>query len=374
MRRALVLVLVLAACTAERSAGGTEVGASTAPPSTTPSPLVDPRDIVSGGVPKDGIPSIDDPVFVTPSTVRLADREPVLSVALGDEAKAYPLRILIWHEIVNDEIGGEPVAVTYCPLCNSALVFRATIEDGRVLEFGTTGTLYLSNLVMYDRQTDSSWAQLFGKAIAGPLTGTTLARLPSRIESWGAWRRANPDGLVLSEDTGFARSYGQNPYEGYEGSEAPFLFEGEADDRLPAFEHVLGFADGADVVAVPFSALRDRAVAGRAAISARVGGAPVVVLWSEGTATALDSGLIETGDDVGAAVAFVPRAGGRTLTLVATDDGFTDQETGSTWNEAGEATGGPLAGERLEPALAVESLWFSWAAFYPQTRIVGGAA
>jgi hypothetical protein len=306
--------------------------------------------------------------------VRLADREPVLSVALGDEAKAYPLRILIWHEIVNDEIGGEPVAVTYCPLCNSALVFRATIEDGRVLEFGTTGTLYLSNLVMYDRQTDSSWAQLFGKAIAGPLTGTTLARLPSRIESWGAWRRANPDGLVLSEDTGFARSYGQNPYEGYEGSEAPFLFEGEADDRLPAFEHVLGFADGADVVAVPFSALRDRAVAGRAAISARVGGAPVVVLWSEGTATALDSGLIETGDDVGAAVAFVTRAGGRTLTLVATDDGFTDQETGSTWNEAGEATGGPLAGERLEPALAVESLWFSWAAFYPQTRIVGGAA
>jgi hypothetical protein len=159
-----------------------------------PAPLVDPHEIISGGPPPDGIPSIDRPTFLKAGDVGfLRDGEPVLSLRVGDDARAYPVQILIWHEVVNDTVGGVPVAVSYCPLCNSAIAYDRRLGD-RVLEFGTSGRLYHSALVMYDRQTQSLWSHFSGQAIAGVLTGAQLRLFPVSTVSWAEWRRANPDG------------------------------------------------------------------------------------------------------------------------------------------------------------------------------------
>ncbi|MDP8910621.1 MAG: DUF3179 domain-containing protein, partial [Actinomycetota bacterium] len=168
--------------------------------------------IESGGVPKDGIPAIDAPRFVAVSDVEfLAPDEPVIALEVAGEARAYPIQILIWHEIVNDEIDEVPVAVTFCPLCNTAIVFDRRVE-GRTLDFGTTGNLRHSDLVMYDRQTESWWQQFSGEAIVGEYTGTRLRQIPARIVAWREFAAAEPAGRVLSRDSGFSRAYGDNPY------------------------------------------------------------------------------------------------------------------------------------------------------------------
>ncbi len=182
-------------------------------------------EFVGGGPPKDGIPSIDVPKFVGVDEAEefLDGSEPVAVVELEGEIRAYPLQILIWHEIVNDEIAGEPVAVTYCPLCNSTVAFRREV-DGRPVEFGTTGMLRNSDLVMYDRATESWWQQITAEAVVGELTGTKLEVLPSQILAWDQFQRLHPGGRVLSRETGFDRNYGSNPYTGYDSDPTPSRF------------------------------------------------------------------------------------------------------------------------------------------------------
>ncbi|HSN73727.1 MAG TPA: DUF3179 domain-containing protein [Anaerolineae bacterium] len=169
-------------------------------------------EVFSGGPPKDGIPAIDAPNFVAVAAADewLQPQEPVVLVQVDGNARAYPLQILTWHEIVNDTVGGLPLAVTFCPLCNTAIAFERTL-DGRVLDFGTTGRLRFSNLLMYDRQTESWWQQAGGDAIAGDLDGRQLAFYPATIVAWDEFKAAHPDGQVLSRETGFSRSYGSNP-------------------------------------------------------------------------------------------------------------------------------------------------------------------
>jgi hypothetical protein len=210
------LAITLAACGQDtrddpgRDAGGASVTETEQPAS---GPLVDPDDLISGGPPPDGIPPIDDPKFLSPvGATFLADGEPVLAVEIDGDARAYPLQIMTWHEIVNDEIGGVPVAVTYCPLCNTGIAFERPTIDGELLDFGTSGKLYNSNLVMYDRQSGTYWAQATGQALVGPYSGEQLQFVPARILSFGDWREEHPDGLVLSRDTGHERPYGENPY------------------------------------------------------------------------------------------------------------------------------------------------------------------
>ncbi len=362
-----VLAVSLAACTkgASEAASGPEA-------SVIPSPLVDPDQIISGGPPPDGIPPIDDPKFVPASEVGyLAVAEPVLAVEIAGEAKAYPLQIMTWHEIVNDEIGGVPVSVTYCPLCNTGITFERPTIDGELLDFGTSGKLYNSNLVMYDRQTETYWAQATGQAIVGDLVGEQLTFVPARILSFSDWRAEHPDGLVLSRDTGFDRPYGENPYEGLDTSERPFLFAGELDERLPATSRVLGIARSGDVVAFPFETVSAGAVDGWAVVTELIAGDPVVVFWRAGTISALDTQRIVSGRDVGAIAAFRPVADGRTLAFEAGPGGIVDRDTGSLWSILGRATSGPLEGEQLVPELAIDSFWFDWAAFHPDTRIFG---
>jgi hypothetical protein len=371
---AAAVAITLGAC---GQVTGDDVGGDPgSPPRTqvasTPDPLVDPEEIIPGGPPPDGIPPIDHPKFLAPQDATfLADREPVLAVEIGGEAKAYPLQIMTWHEIVNDTIGGVPVSVTYCPLCNTGIAFERPTIHGELLDFGTSGKLYNSNLVMYDRQTESYWAQATGQAILGELAGEQLTFVPARILSWGDWRAEHPDGLVLSRQTGHDRPYGQNPYEGLDTSERPFLFAGELDERLSATSRVLGIARAGDVVAFPYEVVAAHAIGGWAVVVERVAGEPMVVFWKAGTVSALDSQEIAKGRDVGAIAAYRPVVGGRSLRFEAREEGIVDRETGSVWGILGRAVSGPLAGEQLVPELGIDSFWFDWAAFHPETRIFG---
>jgi hypothetical protein len=325
------------------------------------------EEIVSGGPPRDGIPAIDHPRFesVREANRWLGDRDPVMVVEHGSEVKAYPLAILIWHEIVNDMVDGLPVAVTFCPLCNTALVFDRR-AGGRLLDFGTTGRLRHSDLVMYDRQTQSWWQQATGDAIVGEMTDTKLRFVPQTTLAWRTARQTYPGIRVLSRDTGYQRDYGRNPYVGYDDrSRSPIreFFRRDTDPRLPAMERVVAI-ELDDGWAVSFQTLSDARVA-----NATAGGIPLVVFWEAGAASALDRAEISQGRDVGQTAVFDRRVAGRALTFRATTDGFEDRETGSRWDMAGRAVGGPMQGQRLRAVPHGNHFWFAWVVFRPDTEL-----
>ncbi|UWR13896.1 DUF3179 domain-containing protein [Sulfitobacter sp. M368] len=244
-------------------------------------------EILSGGPPKDGIPALDAPQFVHASKeTRIADREPVITVVLdGHQARAYPIRYLTWHEIVNDRIGGSPVTVTFCPLCNSAMVFDGRVK-GRVLTFGVTGKLRNSDMVMYDRETQSWWQQAQGVGIVGEMTGTELRQLPSWMESWAEFKDAHPQGLVMAEPT-YPRDYGRNPYRGYDSLTRPFLYSGDPPPHgIPALERVVRVGNRA----WPMTRLAE---------AEQLTEAGVTIRWRAGQASALDTAQIAKGRDVG---------------------------------------------------------------------------
>ncbi len=324
-------------------------------------------EIVSGGPPRDGIPPIDRPRFegVRAANRWLKDRDPVMVVEHGDQAKAYPLSILIWHEIVNDVVGSRPVAVTFCPLCNTALVFDRRV-NGRLLDFGTTGRLRHSDLVMYDRQTESWWQQATGEAIVGELTGTRLRFVPQTTLAWKTAREMYPNLQVLSRNTGHERPYGRNPYVGYDdrgNSPIRSFFRRDTDPRLPAMERVVALELG-DGWAVGFEALQRERV-----VNAAREGVPFVVFWREGAASALDAAEISQGRDVGQTAVYDRRLGNRTLTFRAVNDGFQDRETNSRWDLAGRAVAGPLRGQRLRAIPHGNHFWFAWVVFRPDTEL-----
>jgi len=329
-------------------------------------------EILSGGPPRDGIQSIDNPKFETvdEAGIWLADNEPVIYLEIDGEARAYPLQILIWHEIVNDEYGsGEsatPVIVTFCPLCNSALVFDRRVGD-EVYAFGTSGLLRHSDLIMYDRTTESLWQQFTGTAIVGEEVGLQLDMIPSSLIGFGDFKEARPDGIVLSQDTGFPRTYGRNPYVGYDViGENPFLFQGEPDGRLPAVARVITLhMDDVDTdIAYPLEDLEQLGV-----INDDPAGVDVVLFHQAGTSSALNTAEIVNGMDVGATAVYDPNLDGEKLTFSSTNGTITDDQTGSEWNIIGEAISGELEGQSLMALNHADHFWFSWAAFRPDTII-----
>ncbi len=330
-----------------------------------PAPLVDPAEIIPGGPPPDGIPPIDEPRFLPTSAVDfLADNEPVLALEIGGDARAYPIQVMIWHEIVNDTVGGVPVSVTYCPLCNTAVAVDRRVGD-RVLSFGTSGSLYQSALVMYDRQTESLWSHFTGLALAGVLTGTELDSYPVATVAWRTWRDAHPDGLVLSRDTGHDRDYGANPYPGYDDIDhPPFLFEREIDGRLAPKTRVVGTGLGSSPIAIRLDALLDAGV-----VAFELDGEPAIAVAIPGTTSALDAAAITDGRDVGATGVFRATHDGQVLTFTRDGDGFVDDQTGTRWDIFGSAVDGPLSGARLAAIEHVDTFWFAWAAFAPDTAV-----
>ena len=250
-------------------------------------------------------------------------------------------------------------------------MFRRTV-DGEILDFGTTGALRDSNLLMYDRQTESWWQEFGGEGVIGHYAGHKLEQLYLSIASWGDFKAMFPDGQVLSRPANSDRAYGSNPYYGYDrpGKE-PFLFRGEKDSRLPAVERVVAIERGEAAWAVSFTTLAEERV-----VAAEIAGEDLVVFWTPGTASALDSGSVKSGRDVGTAGVFSPvTPDGERLTFGADAEGnITDTQTGSAWNIFGYATSGPLAGTQLTPAPGrIGQLWFSWAVYRPDTVVYSGA-
>lgn len=329
---------------------------------------VDLDEIISGGPPKDGIPAIDRPRFVS---IKAADkwldpREPVIVVASRGQARAYPLQILIFHEIVNDTFLEQPIAVTFCPLCNAAIVFERRM-DGEVLDFGTTGRLRKSDLVMYDRQTQSWWQQFTGTGIVGHYAGAVLTQRPTQIVAYEAFRGAYPRGEVLSRRTGYFRRYGDNPYRGYDRvGDRPFLFDHALDPRLPAMERVLGVAHNGRFRIYPFGVLPPQGL-----INDNFADLPLVVFYREKTLSVLDAESIAASRLVHAANAFDRRIGGRTLEFYISNGAIEDRETGTRWDQLGRALSGPLAGRRLTPLEGGVHFAFAWLAFRPDSDIYG---
>ncbi len=329
-------------------------------------------EVMSGGPPKDGIPSIDKPGFVSfhKADHWLADVEPVVGVEINGDARAYPLQILTWHEIVNDRFGDIPVSVTYCPLCNAAIAFDGRLRTGEktlVLDFGTTGRLRKSDLVMYDRQTESWWQQFTGEAIVGELNEKVLTLLSSTLISYKQFKESYPTGKVLSRETGFTRNYGHNPYQGYDDiSSSPFLFKDPLDPRLPAMERVINVSfDGVNTL-YPLTLVQQEEV-----IHDKVGNQNVVLFHLSGTASALDKASIADSRDIGSTTVFRPEADGKMLTFKRSGLEFVDDQTGSRWNITGRAIAGPLKGKQLEPVVHGNHFAFAWLAFKPNSVIYG---
>ena len=328
-------------------------------------------EILSGGPRKDGIPAIDDPRFESTQEARawVTAKGPVIALEVDGDARAYPLAVLTWHEIVNDTVGDVPVIVTFCPLCHTALAFERTL-DGTVHDFGVSGNLRFSDLVMYDRQTETWWQQATGVGIVGDLTGAKLEPVAAQLIGLDQFAAAYPDGVVMSRDTGFTRDYGRNPYVGYDiADQQPFLFDGVTDGRLAPKERVvtLGEQDSDAPISLPYSELR---AAG--AVNLEFEDQPVVALWTPGALSALDAGYIDESEDVGATGVFSAVVDGETLTFGrdgGEDAPITDLETGSTWDVTGQATDGALAGTSLTPLSHGDHFWFAWAAFVPHTSI-----
>jgi len=244
--------------------------------------------IISGGPPKDGIPALSDPQFIrVDQESRIEAMEPVITLEIeGELPRAYPIRYLTWHEIVNDVVGDVPVAVTFCPLCNSALTFDRRVED-KVLTFGVSGKLRNSDMIMYDRETQSWWQQALGEGVVGELTGVELVAMPSWLESWADYSTRNPDGLVMAEPA-WNRPYGNNPYRRYDSSHRPFLYSGELPPHdIPALMRVVRVGDRA----WPMD---------RLAAEEEITEAGVFLSWKAGKASALDTARIAEGRDIGA--------------------------------------------------------------------------
>lgn len=272
---------------------------------------------------------------------------------------------MIWHEIVNDTIGGVPVSVTYCPLCNSAATYERTI-NGNITTFGTSGRLFASALVMYDRGTESLWTHFDGTAVVGLLAGTELTSIPSPLLSWDEFVANYPTGKVLDWlAAGYARDYGRNPYSGYDTPDGvPFLFRGSLDDRDVAMQRVVGIdIDGQSVAYVVGALSKGEANA----TTAELAGQDLVILWKAGQSSALEASQIGNGRDVGSIGVFSSVVDGEVLSFSTQGSTFVDDQTSTVWSITGRAVEGPLVGEQLTAVPHLDTFWFAWSTYKPGT-------
>jgi len=306
--------------------------------------------IVSGGPPPDGIPSIDSPKFISidDGNKFLADSDKVVGVKINGDVRAYPLQILVWHEIVNDNVGGIPVAITYCPLCFTNQVFSRTVNN-TILEFGTSGKLYNSNLVMYDRSINSLWSQALGEGIVGKYAGIKLQKLPFDVAYWKDWKQLYPQSKVLSKDTGSARPYGADPYGDYYTSPDILFPISNRDSRLGLKEIVVGLENGL------YKAYKLQDIEKLKVINDQLNNNSITLFSLYPImARVFDSSV-----------------NGQSLIFQYnfTNNSFSDKQTGSQWNFDGISVEGPLKGKQLSRLPFDEGYWFEWVAFHPATKI-----
>ena len=327
---------------------------------------IDLNELKSGGPPKDGIPAIINPKFVNIEEASdwLEENEPVIFLKYENSVKGYPLQILIWHEIVNDYIEEMPVIVTFCPLCYSAIVFDRRLDE-LTLTFGVSGLLRNSDMVMYDLFTESFWQQFTGEAIVGTYTGEELKVVQSQIISFEQLIESYPEAEIMSQETGFSRRYGMNPYAGYDDiDQTPFLFDGKIDDRLPPNEKVIAIKEDGMNKAYPYTLTQELGV-----INDTINGNAITIFHSEGTASALDSRYIYDSKDVGSTGVFDPNVENVILTFEYIEEQFIDEQTNSVWDITGKAISGKLKGKQLKKISSGDYFAFAWLAFKPDTEI-----
>ncbi|HED16491.1 MAG TPA: DUF3179 domain-containing protein [Gammaproteobacteria bacterium] len=326
---------------------------------------VKPSEIISGGPPRDGIPSVDNPRFVAARNASwLRPLSPVILLDINGTQRAYPLEILIYHEIVNDVVDGTPIAVTFCPLCNSALAFERQV-NGQTLSFGTTGKLRNSDMIMYDRQTQSWWQQFTGIGIVGFYAGTQLKTRTLRIVAFRDVLDSDPNTPTLSRSTGFMRPYGNNPYHGYDNiSDQPFLYDGHQDQRLPAMARVLAIDTGAGACLFDLRRLNNPNGMTQAIINEE----PVLILYRSKRHSALDTRHINQGRLLPAVTAYSRKLNGSVLEFNSSQ-GLRDRATNSLWNQLGVAISGPLKDNKLDIMPGGVSFAFAWLAFRPDSDI-----
>ncbi len=378
-------------------------------------------EVLSGGPPPQGIPGLgfsgdwqgaakasrQEPIFVPQNVASqwIGEDEPIAVLTIGNETKAYPIQILTWHEIINDRVGGIPVTVSFCPLCNSTIAFDRRIPlsqealdrllalnpDAKIMDpnkaflaeyadlgedadsivklaevtFGVSGMLYNSNLLMFDTISSTLWSQILAKGNIGTLTGTQLLRIPAQILSFSELQNSFPKALVLSRDTGHSRRYGSNPYVGYDLVDSrPFLFDKLVDERMLAKTRIVSVEINDEAVAYKYETLAEQNT-----INDVIAKKPIVVFWQAGLNSALDASQIKNSKDVGEVGIFSRELDGQELEFEYKNDNFVDKQTGSTWNILGQATSGELAGKSLTAVIHDNTLWFAWAAFKPKTRV-----
>lgn len=308
-------------------------------------------DIKNGGPPPDGIPSIDMPKFVNITQAQfLKDDDLVIGLRLNGETKAYPLFILVWHEIVNDKFGNTPVTVTYCPLCFTTQVFDRTL-NGTTVQFGTSGKLYNSNLVMYDRLSGSYWSQALGESIKGSFAGAKLEKIPFDVARWSDWKSLYPDSLVLTTDTGFQRPYGSDPYGDYYTSNEIIFPVSHTDDRMHPKEKIAGFERLNHFKAYKISDIESSKI-----INDKIGEDKILLASFYPDMTR----------------AFDRKINDQVLDFVYSNGKIVDTKTNSEWNFEGYAISGTMKGEQLQRLTLNPGFWFEWAAFHPDTEIYSG--
>jgi hypothetical protein len=312
------------------------------------------REITSGGPPPDGIPPVEKPEYVSiaEASKRWRDDSVMDALTIDGQPRAYPRMITVWHEIVNETMAGKPLALTYCPLTGSTLVFSGALANGTTTTFGTSGMLYNSNLVMYDRATNSLWPQLFGTAVRGARRGERLREIPGALTTtFGRWRARFPDGVVLSTDTGHVRAYGSSPYGDYDTSSGVMFPVRHRDERFHPKKVVVGVRHEGAALAIPKAELAAKRVA-----NAEVGGRAVVAVHDS---------------DLDAVRVFDRTTGKGVLRFALRDGAIVDEQTGTRWTADGRGERGELANARLAQLSAYDVMWFAWSAFNPNTAVLG---
>ena len=316
--------------------------------------------ILSGGPPQDGIPSIDNPKFqsVQEADEILEDSELVLGLNINGDIRVYPLQILVWHEIVNDVVGDQPVAVTYCPLCFTNQVFNRTLNDGNTIEFGTSGKLYNSNLVMYDRKSNSLWSQALGEGIVGEYAGVKLERIPFDVAYWKEWKDLYPESKVLTRDTGSVRPYGADPYGDYYTNDLILFPVANDDKRMGLKEIIIGLENNKD----QYKAYKLQDIESNKIINDVISEDKKIALVSLQPFMVRVFDRVIDNDDEDKKIMVDLFYNETTNTLI-------DKVTSSELNFDGKFIKGQLKDKQLNRLPMDQGFWFEWAVFHPETEV-----
>lgn len=327
---------------------------------------IDYKELISGGPPRDGIPPIDNPKFqsIKEASSWIKDNEPLIFVNINNKTKAYPLQVLIWHEIVNDELADKKISVTFCPLCNASIVFDRFL-NGKLYDFGTSGLLRNSDLVMYDRQTQSLWQQFTGTAIVGEMLDKKLNEISSSIVSFKNIKDTYPKTLILSKDTGHNRDYGRNPYRGYDDiNNSPFLLQTTPDSRLAPMRRVATVSLNNKDKAYSYKTIRAKKV-----VNDEFENKKLALFYNDNIASALDKTYISSSKNAGSVLIYDRVLDSKEYEFYYKNKNFYDIQTNTKWDIFGNAIEGKLKGKKLKPIVHGSHFWFAWAVFKPNTII-----